>query len=107
MGFPKLKLDAAFPANQFFIQGYSTVYRLDRNNKVGGIMLFVRDEIITFPLDQYSFPVGFEAFCIELNLRKKKWLIFCIYNPHNRFIKHHLKELGKVIEFYSKTYENL
>ena len=53
MGFPKLKLDAAFPANQFFIQGYSTVYRLDRNNKVGRIMLFLRDEIITFPLDQY------------------------------------------------------
>ena len=69
------KLDATFPANQFFIQGYSTVYRLDRNNKVGGIMLFVRDEIITFPLDQYSFPVGFEAFCIELKLRTKKWLM--------------------------------
>ena len=101
------KLEATFPENQFFIQGYSTVYRLDRNDKGGGIMLFVKDDIITFPLDRYSFPEGFEAFCIELNLRKKKWLIFCIYNPHNRFIKHHLKELGKAIEFYSKTYENI
>ena len=69
------KLDTTFPANQFFIQGYSTVCRLDRNNKGGGIMLFVRDDIITFPLDQYSFPVGFEAFCIELKLRTKKWLM--------------------------------
>ena len=42
-------------------------------------MLFVKDGIITFPLDRYSFPVGFETFCIELNLRKKKGLIFCIY----------------------------
>ena len=70
-------------------------------------MLFVKDDIITFPLDRYFFLVGFEAFCIELNLQKKKWFIFCIYNPHNRFIKHHLKELGKAIEFYSKTYENI
>ena len=56
------KLDATFPTNHFFIQGYSTVYRLDRNEKGGGIMLFVKDCIITFPLDRYSFPVGFEAF---------------------------------------------
>ena len=101
------KLDATFPTNQFFIQGYSTVYRLDRYDKGGGIMLFVKDGIITFPSDQYSFPVEFEAFCTELNLRRKKWLVFCIYNPHNRFIKHHLKELRKTIEFYSKMYENI
>ena len=101
------KWNATFPANQFFIQGYSTVYRLDRNDKGGWIILFVKDGIITFPLDRYYLPVGFEAFWIELNLRKKKSLIFFIYNPHNRFIKHHLKELGKAIEFYSKTYENI
>ena len=66
------KLDATFPTNQFFIQGCSTVYRMDRNHKDGGIMLFVKDGIITFPLDRYSFPVGFEAFYVELNLRRKK-----------------------------------
>ena len=70
------KLDITFPANQFFVQGCGTVYRLDQNDKGGRIMLFVKDGIITFPLDRYSFPKGFEAFCIELNLRKKKWLIF-------------------------------
>ena len=42
----------------------------------GRSMLFVKDGIITFPLDRYSFPVGFETFCIELNLRKKKWLLY-------------------------------
>ena len=66
------KLDTTFPTNQFFIQGYSTVYRLDRNDKGGGIMLFVKDGIITLTLDQYSFPLSFEAFGIDLNLRKKK-----------------------------------
>ena len=64
------KLDATFATNQFSIQGYSTTYRMDRNDKGGGI-IFIKDGIITFPLDRYSFPVGFEAFCRELNLRMK------------------------------------
>ena len=51
--------------------------------------------------------MGFEAFCIELNLRKKKCFIFCICNPHNRFIKNYLKELVKAIELYSKRYEDI
>ena len=73
------KLDANFPTYQSFIQEYSTVCRMDRNGKGEGVMLFVKDGIITFTLDRYSFSVGFEAFCIELNLGKKKnWLIFCI-----------------------------
>ena len=70
------KLDATSPTNQFFIQGYTTVYRLDRNDKGGEIMLFAKDGIVTFPLDRYSFSVGFEAFCIELNLRRKKSFVF-------------------------------
>ena len=70
------KLDATFPKNQFLIQGFSTVYRLDRNDRSVGIMLFVKDGIITFHLERYSFPVGCEAFCIELNLLNTKWLIF-------------------------------
>ena len=65
------KLHATFPTNQFLIQRYSIVYRLDRNDKGGGIMLFVKDGTITFPLDRYSFPVRFEIICIEFNLQKK------------------------------------
>ena len=75
------KLNVTFPTNQFFIQGYSTGNRMDRNDKGGGIMLFVKDGIIIFPLGRYSSPVDFETFCIELNLRNKKWFIFC-NNPH-------------------------
>ena len=89
---------------------YSRIFNCVENGskyKRGWIRLFVKDGIITFSLDRYFLPVGFEAFCSQLNLRRKKWPIFYIYKPHNRFIKHHLKELGKAIEFYSKTYENI
>ena len=100
-------LDATFPTNTFFIQVNSTVYRLDGNDKDGDILLFAKAGIITFPSNRYSYPVGFEAFCAEWKLQKEKLLIFCIYNPCDRFIKDRLKELGKAIEFRSKTYENI
>ena len=70
-------------------------------------MLFVKDNLITFPLNQFSFPDDIEAFCIELNLRKSKWLICCCYNPHRKLIKNHIIEIERAINFYSKTYENI
>ena len=73
----------------------------------GRVIVCVKEAIITFPLDRYSFLVDFEAFYIKLNFRKEKWLIICIYNHHHRFIKDHLKELGNAIDFYSKKFENI
>ena len=35
--------------------GYSNVYRLDRNDKGGGIMLSVKDNLITFPVSGFCF----------------------------------------------------
>ena len=39
------KLDSSFPEGQFLIPGYSSPYRLDRNCRWGGIMLYVREDI--------------------------------------------------------------
>ena len=42
----------------------------------------------------------------ELNLRSKKWLLRCSYNPHKSLIKEHLKQLIKTTQIYSKTLDN-
>ena len=39
------KLDSFFPMNQFHIDGFTTPYRLDRNQKAEGIMLYTREDI--------------------------------------------------------------
>ena len=39
------KTDDSFPNGNFLIDGFSTPYRLDRNSHVGGLMLFVREEL--------------------------------------------------------------
>ena len=41
----KTKFDSSFPNAQFYMKSYSEPYRLDRNNKGGGIILYVREDI--------------------------------------------------------------
>ena len=62
------KIDDSFPTEQFIIEGYSTIYRLDRNDRDGGIMLIVKDNLLTSRLYKYCFRDEIEIFCIELNL---------------------------------------
>ena len=101
------KIDGTFPTSQFLMSGNSKVYRSDRNYKGGGIMLFVKDNLITFPVSGFCFLGKTDIFCVELNLRKEKWLIFCCYSPHKYLIKDHLEQIKNAIDFYSKSYENI
>ena len=48
-----------------------------------------------------------EGFFIELNLRRKKWLLCCSYNPKYSQISHHLKEIGKDLDVLTSKYENI
>ena len=48
-----------------------------------------------------------EGFFIELNLRRKKWLLCCSYNPKYSQISHHLKELGKDLDVSASKYDNI
>ena len=72
-----------------------------------GILLFVRENLITRLLSRHSFPHDIEILFIELNLRKKQWLICSCYNPHKNLINYHLQELAKGIQIYSNNYHEL
>ena len=100
------KIHDSFPSSQFKMDGY-TVYRLDRNDKGGGIILFARENLITKYLNRHSFPNDLEAFFIELNLRKKKWLICCCYIPNKGLAKRYLEEFRNRINYFSTEYENI
>ena len=41
-----------------------------------------------------------------MNLRKK-WLLYCPYNPHKSNIANHVKNICKTLEKLSTTYGNL
>ena len=76
------KIDDTFPLAQFRVEPYSTPYRLDRTCKGEGLLLYVKNGI---PSKQIKLKLieneAFEGFFVEINLRKKKWLLCCSYNP--------------------------
>ena len=94
------KLDSNFPSIQFLINGFSVPHRLDQNSKGGGILLYVRDKIIVLPLNRYSLSQHIEILFFELNLRNRKWLVCCSYNPYKNLIKDYLQALTEGIYFY-------
>lgn len=48
-----------------------------------------------------------EGVNIDINLRKKKWLLCCSCNPYKNNVQFHLENLTKRLAWYSSNYENL
>ena len=88
------------------MQGYLTPFRKDRTTKGDGMLLYVREDvpckIIKTEIDAY-----YEGFFIEINLRKKKWLLSCSYNSHKNNIGTHLEIIGKTLDKLSASYDNI
>ena len=99
------KLDDTFPESQFSMEGFHLPYRKDRNSKGGGILLYVRDHIPSRMIN-VKFHLSTEAIAIEINLRKKKWLLIGSYNPHKSLIYSHLDYISADFDELHKKYEN-
>ena len=91
----KTKLDETFPLEQFLISGFAKPLRLDRNIKGGGIMLFIRHNIPFRLLKPGNLPFNTKALFVEINLRKKKWLMCCSCNPNKSLINKHINKINK------------
>ena len=101
----KIKIDDTFLVSRFCVAEYSVPFRLDCTGNGGGIMLYVKEHIPCRMLSKFTFEKEIEAFVIEINLRKVKWLLVCSYNPNFCNLPVHLNVIDKAIEFYSKTYD--
>ena len=62
------KLDSSFPLNQFHIDGFTTPYRLDKNQNGGCIMLYIREGIPSKSLAEVKLDNEIENIFIEINL---------------------------------------
>ena len=99
------KLDSIFPSNQFTIEGYASPIRFGRNSRGGGIILYLREDI-TARLLTASLSKDFKGFFVELNLRKKKMLMCCWYNPAKSNICFHLSMVERSLDSYMSSYDN-
>ena len=84
------KIESSFPTTQFRIG--CTTCRLDKNSNGGGTPLYAREDIPSTLLNPELF---IEGFFMEINIRKKKWLLVCTYNPNKNLISNHFREIGK------------
>ena len=96
------KINETFPARQFHMDVYTVPYSLDRNCNRGGIMISVREDI---PSKLTEINNCIEGIFIELNLRKKRWLLCGSCNPHKSFISQHLSIISKNLETLLTQYD--
>ena len=66
-------------------------------------MVFVREDI---PSRVLSLNKSINSLFIELNFRKKKWLLCCTYNPNRNKISNHLDLLRRSLDWHSAEYED-
>ena len=100
------KLNESFQTSQFTINGFSAPFRLDRNDKDGGIILYIREDMPSRLVSTESSQA--EGLFVEINLRnKKKWLLCCSYNPKKDLIRQHLYAISKSIDVFTSKYDNL
>ena len=71
------KTDESFPVFQFETGGFNIPIRVDRHQKGGGIMFYVRKDL---PAKLLSIDRTNKSFFVELNLKRTKWLISYSYN---------------------------
>ena len=100
------KIDNSFPKGQFFIQGYSEPFRLDRNSNGGGLLVYVEEDIPSKQLKSFKFGDDIECIGFEINLRKKKWAFFSIYRPPRQSQSYFFDQLSTAIDHFSDKYEN-
>ena len=93
--YQKLKLMKLFHLENSILKDFSSPYSLDRNCYGGGILVYVRED---FPSKLIEMNSSVESISIELNLRKKKWLVYGSYNANNCNICDHLRSFGKSLD---------
>ena len=101
------KLDDTFSVFQFYIDGYSTPYHFDRTSHGGGNLLYIREDIPSKILKFEPLQNNFEDFFVEINLRKKRRLLSCSYNPTWENIVNRVKNISTGLDQFSATYDNL
>ena len=102
------KIDDSFPEAQFFYEGYSKPHRRDRTQgEGGGLLMYVNQNIPSRTLNTHIIPDDIELICVELNLKKQKWVIIGIYRPPSMNERYFFDNLSRLVDYYNKNYDRL
>ena len=69
--------------------------------------MYINENIPSRLLKEHIIPANIEIICVEINLRKQKWVVVGIYRPPNINVTYFLEHLSRVIDCYYKKYERV
>jgi exonuclease III len=83
MSIQESKLDMSFPLQQFYCNGFK-MYRKDHAANAGGIILYIRNDLVQRRREDLEFDVDnefgrLESICVETYVHSEKWLICSTY----------------------------
>ena len=99
------KLDDSFPNAQFQINGYKCL-RKDRNISGEGLRLYINEDLPSKEIHTKLLE-GLESICIEMNLRKRKWLVIGISKPPQSCSKMFIEKLSNRLNDLHLSYDNI
>ena len=76
--------------------------RKDRNKNVGGLILYLNEDIPGKLINSYNFKEGSEIIVFEFSISNKKWLLLGNYKPPSQ----NELSLKLSLNFFSSSYEN-
>ena len=98
------KTDSTFPTGQFAIEEFANPFRLDSNANGGSLLVYVRSDIPSHQLNSCKFSEDIECISFEINLRKKKWVLFSVYRQPTQSQENLFENLGLALDHYSENY---
>ena len=69
--------------------------------------MYVNEDIPSRQLKEHIIPNDIEILYVEINLKEQKWVLFGIYHPPNMNEKYFLDHLSRIIDYYSRKYDNI
>ena len=69
-------------------------------------MIYFRNRVPAKELSDVNIPICVECGIIEINLRKKKWIMSGIYRPPSQSESKFFEKLGKILDTYTMRSDN-
>ena len=82
------------------MDGYSMLYRLDRNRNGERVVTYVREDIPSKILNKHLFSNDIEGIFVEINFRKSKWLLCGTYQPPSQSDHYYFDSTDKALDVY-------
>ena len=83
------------------------MFRRGRSCFGGGLCWYIKDSIASKKLNSHKENMDVEAIYLEINMRKRKWLIIGTYKPSSQSDSLFLENLSNNLFTYLKDYDNM